>query len=156
VLHPSPDWWIKISDFGITKRAQEESTALRTRIGTRGYLAPEVIGLFTLDDMSVNEPTQTYTSAVDIWALGEITFRMITRNSVFAEPRDLYNYVVVNRPFPRDLLSRCNASSICCDFVEFSMGRSARERPTADVIASHQWFADLRSLSRGNTLEHTE
>uniref|UniRef100_A0A8H7N300 mitogen-activated protein kinase n=1 Tax=Bionectria ochroleuca TaxID=29856 RepID=A0A8H7N300_BIOOC len=47
VFESSPDWWVKISDFGISKRAEEEVTAFHTLVGTRGYLAPEILGFFS-------------------------------------------------------------------------------------------------------------
>ncbi|KAH8682605.1 hypothetical protein BX600DRAFT_492614 [Xylariales sp. PMI_506] len=76
VSQPSPDWWVKIGDFGISKRVVEENTALRTMVGTKGYLAPEVFGMVRTDD-DYNEDdhdsgsgsgaaASSYTSAVDI------------------------------------------------------------------------------------------
>jgi serine/threonine protein kinase len=34
VVQKSPDWWIKIGDFGISKRIGENTTSLHTEIGT--------------------------------------------------------------------------------------------------------------------------
>lgn len=81
VVKPGPTWWVKLGDFGISKRASE-ATALRTAIGTVGYLAPEVpIGSeLSMDD---DESEQTYTSAVDMWALGEIVYRLLTQRPAF-------------------------------------------------------------------------
>ncbi|KAF2190698.1 kinase-like protein, partial [Zopfia rhizophila CBS 207.26] len=57
---------VKIGDFGISKRVPENSsTKLDTRFSIHGYTAPEV----TLGE--------TYTSAVDLWSLGCIIYRMI-------------------------------------------------------------------------------
>ncbi|KAL3446883.1 kinase-like domain-containing protein [Aspergillus insuetus] len=67
---PPNNWWVKISDFGISKRV-EDATGLPTTIkGTPGYLAPELIA-FTNRGMPY---------AVDIWAVGEITFQLLTKN----------------------------------------------------------------------------
>jgi serine/threonine protein kinase len=71
VLHPTPNWWVKISDFGISKKV--EGTALRTAIGTESYLAPEVRGFIADDDNADG----TFSLAVDVWAVGAIVFRMI-------------------------------------------------------------------------------
>ncbi|KAJ0425206.1 kinase-like domain-containing protein [Aspergillus carlsbadensis] len=42
VVHTGPEWWIKIGDLGISKRVNQD-TALRTRVGSPGYLAPEIV-----------------------------------------------------------------------------------------------------------------
>lgn len=66
VKSKGPDWWVKISDFGNSKRAEEGLTALRTLNGTPGFLAPEMLmqlGLFDDDDFEVSDE---YTVAVDI------------------------------------------------------------------------------------------
>ncbi|EOO03023.1 putative calcium calmodulin-dependent protein kinase type 1b protein [Phaeoacremonium minimum UCRPA7] len=118
VLQPGPEWWIKISDFGISKRAEEENTALRTLIGTEGYLAPELKGFQTAEDAAQNDSNHpSYTFAVDIWSLGEIIFRMMSHEAAFRNPRDLFNYVVYNRPFPVEPLRKNSASEDCVDFV---------------------------------------
>ena len=78
-----PDWWVNIGDFGISKRAEEGLTALQTLNGTPGFLAPEMLlqlGLLDLDGFEVGD---RYTVAVDIWSLGEITFRALTGNQPF-------------------------------------------------------------------------
>lgn len=78
-MEASPIWWVKVCDFGISKRAQEESTALRTTaIGTKYYQAPEVCGMYSPDPISEEfheEADDTvYGVSVDIWALGAITY----------------------------------------------------------------------------------
>lgn len=54
---------VKIIDFGLSK-AMEEPVA-RTFLGTRGYLAPEML------------QRRDYTRAVDTWALGVIVFVLV-------------------------------------------------------------------------------
>jgi serine/threonine protein kinase len=155
VLQPGPDWWIKISDFGISKRAEEGSTAFRTLIGTRGYLAPELF--FWFPPGSQGPPAtgdSSYTSAVDIWALGETVFRMITNRPAFGEPRDLYNYVVAGGPFPGNPLRQQNVEPSCYEFVESTMARSAVDRPTASNASNHAWVSNR--LLRGNTFDNDE
>lgn len=71
--------WVKIADFGISKR--EKDTNLRTQIGTGGYIAPEILGLL---------PRQfgigrSYTNAVDSWALGCLVHEILTSELPFAE-----------------------------------------------------------------------
>ena len=54
----------RLADFGLAK----ESHVLRTFKGTKPYMAPE---------MFANEP---YTAAVDVWALGIVIAKLLTRN----------------------------------------------------------------------------
>ena len=58
-------WWVKIADFDISKRIENELGMSTTLKGTLGYIAPELHG-FT-------EKGSPY--AVDIWAVGEIAFQ---------------------------------------------------------------------------------
>ncbi|KAK3365111.1 kinase-like domain-containing protein [Lasiosphaeria ovina] len=145
-------WWVKISDFGISKRI-EGLTALRTmQLGTWGYIAPEVIGLIPLDgedddddnnDDDDGEGVNKYTLAVDIWALGEIAFRMIAYAPSFGGPRQVRRYVVRNGPFPTAKLAARGASESCQEFTKWTMAAGASRRPTADHAAAHVWLQSL-------------
>lgn len=86
VLHRDPVW-VKISDFGISKRVLDGQTELRTRAGTEGYVAPEVFGLLEDDSES-----SSYTSAVDIWSLGCLLHYLLTRELPFATLAVLRDY----------------------------------------------------------------
>ena len=54
VVERHPWFRIKVEDFSISKRIVSEQTDLRTEIGTRDYIAPEVLGY-------VNEDTCRHT-----------------------------------------------------------------------------------------------
>ncbi|KAL9131407.1 MAG: hypothetical protein Q9217_000675 [Psora testacea] len=86
VVCEGPDWWVKIADFGISKRASEGLTKLRTRTGTPAFAAPEVLGYFRPGDTSDDD---SYTNAVDIWSLSVITFLILTGKTLFENPRRL-------------------------------------------------------------------
>ncbi|KAG7413795.1 Serine/threonine-protein kinase RAD53 [Fusarium oxysporum f. sp. rapae] len=64
VYHLGPHWFVKIGDFGISKRA--EATALRAVISTEGYVAPEVKGFIPDQSSSSSSDTFSYTFAVDM------------------------------------------------------------------------------------------
>ncbi|KAF3021955.1 hypothetical protein E8E14_009683 [Neopestalotiopsis sp. 37M] len=141
VLHPSPDWWIKIGDFGISKRVEEGLTSLRTMVGTRGYLAPEVIGLFPItDDPAEQIAEESYTSAIDIWALGEICFKLIANRPAFLTPRELFNYVARGQDFPCAPLQDFKASYDCITFINLTMAASAANRPSAAEGLKSSWM----------------
>jgi serine/threonine protein kinase len=136
VFRPGPSWWVKIGDFGISKRV-EDSTALRTVIGTLGFMAPEMLHIYALDEP---EPTSDffYTAAVDMWALGEIVYRMLGNQPSFSDGRQLFNYVVKGLPLTADALAECSTESI--DFIQQCMAPSPRRRILADAALEHTWL----------------
>lgn len=75
-----PSWEVRIGDFGISKRVQEDETAFRTMRGTLAYMAPEMIAYFT-----DGEEMDTYSQAVDMWALVVVLFQILTTKLAFAE-----------------------------------------------------------------------
>ncbi|KAF3936768.1 Obscurin [Dactylella cylindrospora] len=142
VFKDRPSWWVKIADFGISKRVEDqERTALRTQIGTPAYIAPEVVGIFPLADLAVAETeARTYTLAVDIWALGMMTFRLLTATAAFTEVRDLSLYVTLGRRFPKERLLSRGISDSGVEFVEKALAASASQRPSARDLLASAWI----------------
>lgn len=68
VDHGPPQWWIKIADFGLSKRLTE-STSHTQGAGSLVYMAPEMLG-------HVNT-NPSHTNTVDIWAVGCILYRLL-------------------------------------------------------------------------------
>jgi ankyrin repeat protein len=71
--------WIKIADFGVSKHAK--NTSLRTRAGTQGYLAPEILGC---------NPKKFKTQgliphALDVWSLGCLVYELIAFEPPFLD-----------------------------------------------------------------------
>lgn len=116
-------------------------------VGTEPYLAPELQDIFvpseqydTEDEEDLNSfETPVYTHAVDIWALGAITFRIATGQLPFPYPprKRLSRYVAQGKPFPPNEL----LSTECHDFVVSVMSRSPRDRPAAATALKHAWIA---------------
>lgn len=135
---------MKISDFGCSK--QSESTSLRTIIGTEPYLAPELQNIFAPCDREdlegeddLNSPEAPgYSLAVDMWALGAVTFRVVTGQVPFPSPvgRKLSRYIAHEGAFPANEL----LSSECRGFIVSVMSRSPRERPSAAKALTDPWI----------------
>jgi serine/threonine protein kinase len=132
VLHKGSNWWVKIADFGISKRV--DGTFLRTIIGTEAYLAPEVRGFCPADSKEGDE--SIFSFAVDIWAVGAITFRMVTGRLAFPPGRMLLDYVDGRSPFPIEE----STSPEYAKFVMETMAASPRQRPTSQRALSYKWI----------------
>ena len=135
-----PDWWVKIGDFGISKRAEEGLTALRTFNGTPGFLAPEILSQHNLIDDDALETDDGYTEAVDLWALGLIVFLALTGKHPFPK-RSLRKYIKEKSSFPADVLRAHGVSSEGCDIVERLMAVIPKDRLTAKEALGHKWIS---------------
>ncbi|KAH6888194.1 kinase-like domain-containing protein, partial [Thelonectria olida] len=145
-----PEWWVKIADFGICKRAEGTATALRTVIGTQGYIAPEVLGLILDDEVGESNSAFSYTRAVDMWALGEVIFRLRTQKPAFPNPGDLGRYAVQKKMLWVQPLRDRGASEECCDFIMRIMVADPRGRMTAAAAATHAWVKHSDSSGRSS------
>jgi len=62
---------LKLIDFGFSKVCVEKGMKMTERLGTRGYMAPEVLD-------------QSYTSKCDVWSLGVIAFVLVAGFTPFS------------------------------------------------------------------------
>jgi serine/threonine protein kinase len=136
VVCKGPDWWVKIADFGISKRAIEGFTALRTLTGTPAFAAPEILGFI----QSGNRSDDSYTNAVDIWSLGVITFLILTGETLFKDQRRLGQYVAGTFTFPSHTLSAKQVGGQGCAFVRSLMAPKSEDRPGAKESLQHPWL----------------
>jgi len=147
VVYKGPDWWVKIADFGISKRATEGLTDLRTLTGTPAFAAPEVLGFVQSSD----RPNDSYTNAVDIWSLGVITFLILTGETLFKDQRRLGQYVRGSFQFPSDVLLLNKVSEQGCDFIRSSMAPRSEDRLRAKECLQHPWLDFLTEATAPET-----
>jgi serine/threonine protein kinase len=136
VVSKQPDWWVKIADFGISKRAIEQVTALHTSAGTFAFAAPEVqpgLQSFTQAD--------SYTNSVDIWSLGVIAFLILTGEILFKDLRRLSQYVAGTFSFPDDTLLAHDITQEACVFIHNLLEAKPEDRPTAEDCLQSLWLA---------------
>ena len=139
IVREGPDWWVKIADFGITKRATEGLTVLETRTGTPAFAAPEVLGYFQPGDTS----NDSYTNSVDIWSLGVIAFLILTGETLFKNQRLLGQYVAGSFKFPSEVLIENKISAQGCDFIRSLMASKSEDRPGVKECLHHSWLHGL-------------
>ena len=128
---------MKLADFGISKKAVENITALRTRVYTLNYAAPEVLGFAHSDDID----SDSYTNAVDIWSLGVIVFLIFSGELPFPSPAHLGRYINGRYSFPSEKLLANNIDSHGCKAIEVMLAPSAHARPRAEECLQDSWWA---------------
>jgi serine/threonine protein kinase len=126
-----PEWWVKLGDFGLTKK-QADGTVYRTHAGTEKYMAPELYFYVP----GLNKETSEYTNAVDIWALGCIVYRIITRAVPFPSLLSLRNYSNCDEELLFEVLSPMAEAEA---FVQKLLTPHPAKRPTASAALEHSW-----------------
>lgn len=143
---------VKLADFGISKHF--EDTELKTQTGTFGYMAPEVLGLF--DDGFA------YTKAVDIWSLGCLLYKTLTRQMPFTSMPHLplEKYVKGDSAFPEIPLLEKGISIDGRSFISRMLRPIPTTRPLASADLLDEWIIpktteDIASRLEDPVLMHT-
>lgn len=156
IASPSPIW-VKIADFGVSK--QEKNTALRTRCGTQGYAAPELLGLLP---RRLKTGQEYFTNALDMWSLGCLVHEILTLKTPFFETQDhlqtlesgltepelgidmdsLYKYCKGEIDFPRAILLHFQVDEEGIIFIQGLLAPNPGDRPTAVAALRNPWLAE--------------
>ncbi|CAJ0546703.1 Ff.00g013300.m01.CDS01 [Fusarium sp. VM40] len=159
--HPQGDnpgsWWVKLADFGISKRLGTDTNATTYIPGTRLYMAPELI-----DRDSINPPRNDYLKA-DVWSLGITAFFILTKNIPFHNPSSIQGYG--RNPavsFPYGLLDHHQVSEAGQAFIREVTKPFPNERIGAEEARHLEWIRDflpeipiLGTNSRSSTVSST-
>jgi len=135
---PQRDWWVKLSDFGISKRIEGSTAMLSTVKGTPQYMAPELI---------TYEPGSTIQvdyQAADMWSLGEMAHRMLTAAAAFSTYQALFRYVCQLDLFQFQELAKHSASGDVESFIRALMKPTPEHRLTSDKALEHAWIQPCR------------
>lgn len=131
----SPEWLVKIADFGISKRAQEGGTSLRTmQIGTFGYMAPEVL-TFTQTNAS-----SAYSVMIDIWAIGVIAVELLLKRHPFTSILDLAGYVHGTKDLELGVRGDSPLTDACQNFLRSMLAPSPANRYSAKLAVTSPWM----------------
>ncbi|KAI9494957.1 kinase-like domain-containing protein [Zychaea mexicana] len=123
-----PDADLAICDFGIAKLSNEETT-LETVCGSPGYVAPEVLR------------RQPYGAPIDIWAVGVITYTLLSGYSPFVaeDQLGLINEIINVRYEFHDRYWR-NISQDAKDFIRRILIQDPNSRPSATEALNDRWM----------------
>ncbi|XP_029951780.1 serine/threonine-protein kinase H1 homolog [Salarias fasciatus] len=141
--HPGADSKIIITDFGLaSSRKKGDECLMKTTCGTPEYIAPEIL---------VRKP---YTNAVDMWALGVISYILLSGTMPFEDDNRmrLYRQILKGKysfsgePWP-------SVSNLAKDFVERILTVDPSERLTAGQALKHPWIVSMAAASSMKNLQ---
>lgn len=147
---------VKLADFGVSKHTG--GAALETRLGSSGYMAPELLGILPQG----MRRTKGYTTAVDLWALGCLIHEILTGETPFVDrsvesevsgvatavrcgplPTDthqLSEYCNGTRKLPTEALRAAQTASRGVKFVKRLLIADPRLRPSAADMLDDPWI----------------
>ncbi|CAG9956842.1 unnamed protein product [Clonostachys rosea f. rosea IK726] len=126
-------WWVKLTDFGISKRTDSMFTVAGRAVGTLQYMAPELVDIYETDS-DVNY------QSTDIWAVGAMTMYILTGVRDFRKRRLECKHVQdASNISPQGY----EISSDGLDFVFKSTFENPSERPKIDDMMAHKWVSQL-------------
>ncbi|RTE82984.1 hypothetical protein BHE90_002478 [Fusarium euwallaceae] len=143
VVTKGPNWFVKIADFGISRRRhQDVTTSLTLQRGTLGFAAPEALGV---------ESEATYSFWVDMWSLGAVAYRILTNTSAFLSLSDLFRYTSGMLEFPEDKLMSQNVSELGRGFIIKLMQPVPEARLSAVQAMLDPWFTTPLATSEDSS-----
>lgn len=141
----TPEGRCKVADFGAS-RALEQTTLLKTCIGTPYYMAPEVV------------QGEGYDESADIWSFGATLFEMSCGKPPFADISNgmavMFRVASLGRlpdipvPNSNSTSSSSSINPLLVDVVKQCCQMPKSARPTAAALLQHPFFA-LPPSTRG-------
>ncbi|KAJ5185374.1 hypothetical protein N7472_010214 [Penicillium cf. griseofulvum] len=142
VLSTGPDWWVKIGDFGISKRVMEGFTGIQTFNSRPAFTAPEVYEQLWGPSPETATSGSDCSPEIDIWGLGVITYYLLTGRFPFSGKNDLLEYYTGNSILPFDS-SHSPVSAEATSFLASMMAPNPADRPTARDALDYAWLIPM-------------
>ncbi|XP_051958640.1 serine/threonine-protein kinase H1 homolog [Xyrauchen texanus] len=154
--HPGQDSRLIITDFGLAcwdnkssdrkecKTSETKDWALRTLCGTPEYLAPEMLA------------RRPISSAVDMWALGVITYILLSGSLPFdhnSRPRLFRAILRGNYSFHGNPWN--SVSTLAKSFIERLLTLDPNDRMTAEDALKHPWLVSMAASSSNKNLHRS-
>ena len=143
---PTGNWWVVLSDFGLSKRVESIATGTSGLLGTPGFMAPELYGFH-------GEQAELVYHSSDIWCVGEMAFQMMIGRPAFATLAVLFEYTRGESEFPARALTDFSppVDQRAVDFVKLLMLATPSRRPSATSALSHPWIAEIHVSPMNST-----
>ncbi|KAF5002729.1 hypothetical protein FGRMN_125 [Fusarium graminum] len=136
--NPPGSWWVKLADFGISKRSNPNTNNTTIIMGTRLFMAPELLRPDPPSRLDRNYQPG------DIWALGITAFYILTKKLPFRDEGTVLEYARSSgQPFPSDCLSRYQVTGTGQDFIREVMDPHSDTRLDSDAAMQHAWTQPL-------------
>lgn len=139
VVRGAPEWWVKLADFGMSKRLDNRET-FKSKGGTRPYMAPERCW-----SSGAGTSSSGYTYAVDLWAVGCIAYRLVAGAVPFPKDVNLTAFCEDASQFPLRPLIASNVGDSCTSFIKALLATCPTDRPSAVEALGHTWITTANS-----------
>ncbi|XP_043109451.1 serine/threonine-protein kinase H1 [Puntigrus tetrazona] len=145
--HPGQDSRLIITDFGLAyaeRSCRVKDWAVRTLCGTPEYLAPEMLA------------RRPCSSAVDMWALGVITYILLSGSLPFdqsSRPRLFRAILRGSYSFHGD--SWRSVSTLAKGFIDRLLTLDPERRMTAEETLQHPWLVSMAACSSNKNLHRS-
>ncbi|GJN85199.1 hypothetical protein PLIIFM63780_008763 [Purpureocillium lilacinum] len=128
-------WWVKLADFDTSKQLGLSAVTRSTAHFSWNYVAPEVL-FDQAGPSSIDHP------ATDMWALGVMTFYMLTKSHLFPWQQNLSQY----RRSPDEIfgnkLDEYRVGREGQEFIRALVRLEPAERLNAKEASRHEWVRD--------------
>jgi len=137
----APDAKCKITDFGLSKFFDEQSSLMKTPCGTPGYIAPEVLHM------------RGYDAKCDIWSFGVIVYILLCGFPPFYADNDAQLFEKIKRGDFQFLKPYWDPiSDEAKDFVRKMLVTDPTKRKSAAELMEHPWLAKQHTAAADEAL----
>jgi len=129
-----PDAQVKITDFGLSKFFDEQSSLMKTPCGTPGYIAPEVLNM------------KGYNEKCDVWSFGVIVYILLCGFPPFYADNDAQLFEKIKKgqyQFLKPYWDPISEEAKAC--VARMLTVDAGKRPSCEELMEDPWLASAKA-----------